>query len=257
MNNLAITPFHIIIPARYASTRLPEKMLKDIEGKPLIQRTYEQAMRCGAETVTIATDDERIQKVALAFGAPVCMTSMMHTCGTERLAEAASILGLSDDAIVVNVQGDEPLLPAFAVKNAVQQLIQYPMAKVATLCSPIVDTETFFNPNIVKVVLDAQGFALYFSRAPIPWDRGAEGFSTAYRHIGIYAYRAQLLQQFLSWPPSVLEQIELLESLRILSQGEKIHVSLMHEVIPAGVDTAADLEKVRSSFFVQTQSLMV
>ena len=243
------TPFHIVIPARYASTRLGEKMLKDVAGKQLIQRTYEQAIQCGAQSVTIATDDVRIQEVAAAFGAPVCMTSLSHTCGTERLAEAASILGFSDDTIVVNVQGDEPLLPLFAVLKSVQQLAEHPMAAVATLCTPILDKELFFNPNVVKVVLDAQGFALYFSRAPIPWGREAsEGFSSAYRHVGVYAYRASLLQQFLSWAPSSLEQIELLEPLRILSQGEKIHVSVMNEVIPAGVDTAADLEKVRSHF---------
>ncbi len=248
--------FHIIIPARFASTRLPGKMLRDIAGKTLIQRVYERAIECGAESVVIATDDERIQKVAETFGATVCMTSKDHICGTDRLAEAVSSLKFDDDAIIVNIQGDEPLLPVSAVKRAVQGLIDNLKAKVSTLCTPLFDQKSILDPNIVKVVIDKEGYAHYFSRAPIPWDRENKALSmnhAYFRHVGLYAYRANLLKQYQQWEPSPLEKMELLEQLRILWHNEKIHVSIIEENIPPGVDTESDLNQVISAYMLKRE----
>ncbi|WP_027330950.1 3-deoxy-manno-octulosonate cytidylyltransferase [Marinimicrobium agarilyticum] len=248
--------FHVIIPARYASSRLPAKPLRDIAGKPMIQHVYERACESGAESVTIATDDARIQTAAEAFGARVCMTSDQHQSGTDRLQEVVAQLKLADEAIVVNVQGDEPLIPAAVIDQVAANLAADGKASVATLCEPIESVEDFCNPNIVKVVMDTDGRALYFSRAPIPYPRDAfagegralpEGLS-ARRHIGIYAYRVGLLHRFVSWPQAPLERFESLEQLRVMWQGETIHVAEACEAVPGGVDTEADLERVRLLF---------
>lgn len=248
---MMIKPFHIIIPARLNSSRLPGKMLLDLDGKPLIQQTYESALKCGAASVTIATDDTDIKNVAHSFGANVCMTSVDHLTGTDRLAEAAMILKLKEEDIVVNIQGDEPLVSIQAVHKLVIAMQDNKAACTATLCTPIRDKKHLLDPNIVKVVLDNQGFALYFSRASIPFDRAGDNellFNPYYRHLGLYAYRVHTLQQYVSWEPCPIELVERLEQLRILWQGEKIHVSIMEEILPPGVDTLADLEVMREFF---------
>ncbi len=249
--------FHIIIPARFASTRLPGKPLLEIKGKTLIQRVYERALQCQATSVSIATDDERIAVCAESFGAKVCMTNREHPTGTDRLAEASELLGLSDNDIVVNFQGDEPLLPASAVHLAVKAMFNNTNASMATLCTPILNYETVLNPNVVKVVLDHKGFALYFSRAPIPFDRARlEGSSTIsasanqyyFHHLGLYAYRVSTLKKYYAWEPSLLETTERLEQLRFLYHGEKIHVSCIEDPLPPGVDTEADLKRIIAIF---------
>ncbi|UZJ45560.1 3-deoxy-manno-octulosonate cytidylyltransferase [Marinimicrobium sp. C6131] len=245
--------FYVVIPARYASSRLPAKPLKDIAGKPMIQHVYERACESAATKVIIATDDERIELAARAFGATVCMTSPDHQSGTDRLQEVVSQLGLPDDAIVVNVQGDEPLIPPAVINQVAQNLANDDSASVATLCEPIESVEDFCNPNIVKVVSDMSGRALYFSRAPIPYPRDAfagegralpEGF-VARRHIGIYAYRVGLLHRFVTWDQAPLERFESLEQLRVMWQGESIHVAEACRPVPGGVDTELDLDRVR------------
>lgn len=251
--------FAVVIPARYASTRLPGKPLLDIAGKPMIQRVYEQAQLSAAQRVIVATDDQRIATVVSAFGGEVCMTAASHRSGTDRLQEVVSQLGLADDAILVNVQGDEPLIPPSAINQVASLLQTATGAGIATLSEPITDLASLLNPNIVKVVTDTRGQALYFSRAPVPWPRDAFADSIAQqgelptgvdfqRHIGIYAYRAALLNDFVRWPPSILEQAESLEQLRAMSQGAKIAVAVAEEAPPAGVDTLADLEQVRQLF---------
>jgi 3-deoxy-manno-octulosonate cytidylyltransferase (CMP-KDO synthetase) len=248
--------FTVVIPARYGSTRLPGKPLLDIAGKPMIRRVWEQACKSGADQVVIATDDERILQVAAAFGAQVCMTSAEHPSGTDRLQQVAAELEFESSHIVVNVQGDEPLLPPAVIDQVARNLEQHTAAGISTLCEPITDLEELRNPNAVKVVRDENGLALYFSRAPIPWPR--EHFSAAaqlmppvgkwYRHIGIYAYRTAFLHQFVGWPPAPLEELEQLEQLRALYRGVRIHVAQADERVPAGVDTEQDLEAVRAHF---------
>lgn len=242
--------FHIIIPARFASERLPGKVLMDIAGKPLIQHVYERALLCGAKNVTIAVDDERVKKVVEAFGASVCMTKVEHSTGTDRLSEVVQKLCLSDDEIIVNIQGDEPLITPFAIKKTVKAMEDHQEAGVTTLCTLIRHSEEIVDPNMVKVVLDKDGFALYFSRAPIPWDRKAIDITKNryYRHVGLYAYRAKTLRKYNTWERSPLEDIEKLEQLRVLWHGEKIHVSVVEEPLPSGIDTEADLVRVRSAF---------
>ncbi len=249
--------FYVVIPARFASSRLPGKPLKDIAGKPMVQHVYERARQSGAGEVIIATDDERIETAANRFGARVCMTSPDHQSGTDRLQEVARQLNCAPDEILVNVQGDEPLIPPQVIDQVANNLAQQPAASVATLCEPILALEDFRNPNVVKVVADQQGLALYFSRAPIPWPRDhfAEGEGSALsenflarRHIGIYAYRSALLDRFVTWPQAPLEKIEALEQLRVLWQGERIHVAEACAQVPGGVDTQADLERVRRLF---------
>ncbi|MCG7497113.1 3-deoxy-manno-octulosonate cytidylyltransferase [Vibrio sp. Of7-15] len=243
--------FTVIIPARYQSSRLPAKPLADICGKPMIQWVYEQASKAGAEQVIIATDDERIQKVVEGFGGLVCMTSPDHDSGTERLAEVIEKFDIADDQIVVNVQGDEPLIPPSIIRQVADNLASV-SAPMATLAIEIEDEQEVFNPNAVKVVTDKDGFALYFSRATIPWDRDsfatkpAEIKQSLLRHIGIYAYRAGFINTYINWQPSALEKIECLEQLRVLWYGEKIHVAVAHEAPAAGVDTPEDLETVRA-----------
>ena len=244
---------HIIIPARYASTRLPGKPLLDIAGQPMIVRVLERARASGAQRVVVATDDERIRDVVTAFGAEVVMTRADHLSGTDRLAEAIMLLGLDEDEIVVNLQGDEPLMPPLLVRQVAALLAARPAAVMATACHAITCREDFLNPNAVKVVTDREGHALYFSRAPIPWPRDImSGASTApikaFRHIGLYAYRAGFVARYAAWPACPLETSESLEQLRVLWQGEKIAVVEAEEAPAAGVDTPEDLERVRNFF---------
>ena len=245
--------FHVIIPARYGSTRLPGKPLLDIGGKPMIQRVYEQACNTQAASVTIATDDQRIFDSAQSFGAKVVMTAEDHESGTDRLQETVVKLGLADEDIVVNVQGDEPLLPPELVQQVAHNLATTDSA-IATLCEPLTDIALAFDPNVVKVVMDAAGFAMYFSRASIPFHRasytsGQPELNPAlpvYRHIGLYAYRVGLLHDFVRWGPCPLEQAEALEQLRAMWHGAKIHVAVAQITPPAGVDSADDLARVRA-----------
>jgi len=247
--------FYVVIPARYASTRLPAKPLKEIAGKPMIQHVYERACESAAAQVIIATDDTRIEAVAKSFGARVCMTSAAHNSGTDRLQEVAAQLGLKPEDIVVNVQGDEPLIPPAVIDQVAANLAENMYASVATLSEPIHSLDDFRNPNIVKVVADQLGKALYFSRAPIPWPRDhfakpntsslPDNFP-AQRHIGIYAYRVALLNRFITWPQAQLEQIESLEQLRVLANGESIHIAEACAAVPGGVDTEADLLRVKA-----------
>lgn len=244
------TNFVVVIPARYESSRLPGKPLADIYGKPMVQWVYERAKACGAEQIIVATDDNRIKQAVEAFGGEVCMTSADHTSGTERLAEVVEKYQFSDDTIVVNVQGDEPMIPSVNISQVAQNLADMAEQQVgmATLAEPICSVAELNNPNVVKVVTDKDGLALYFSRSAIPFDRDGDQTSLNYgylRHIGIYAYRAGFIKQYVSWPASQLEQIESLEQLRVLWQGEKIHVASAAEPPPAGVDTMEDLEQVR------------
>ena len=250
--------FSVIIPARYASTRLPGKPLLDIGGKPMIQRVYEQACKSSATQVVIATDDKRIQQAAENFGAKVCMTASDHVSGTDRLQEVAKQLSLPDDHLIVNVQGDEPLIPSDNIDQVAGLLANAPDAGIATLSEVIDNTSDLFDPNVVKVVVDVNGRALYFSRAPLPWAR--DDFSRVYeqlpahlpkstdfqRHIGIYAYRVGFLHQFITWAPAPLELCESLEQLRAMWNGVPIMVAIAKETPPPGVDTQADLDRIRS-----------
>ena len=247
--------FYVVIPARYASTRLPAKPLKEIAGKPMIQHVYERACESDATQVIIATDDARIEAVAQSFGAHVCMTSAAHNSGTDRLQEVVTQLGLGETDIVVNVQGDEPLIPHAVINQVAANLAASHYASMATLSEPIHSLDDFRNPNIVKAVADQTGKALYFSRAPIPWPRdhfAKSGVNAlpdnfpAQRHIGIYAYRVALLNRFITWPQAILEQIESLEQLRVLANGEAIHIADACAAVPGGVDTEADLMRVKA-----------
>jgi len=237
--------FSVVIPARYAASRLPGKPLLDIAGKPMIQRTFEQAQASAATAVYIATDDERIKTVAEGFGARVCMTSAEHRSGTDRLQEAAAQLQFADEHIVVNVQADEPLIPPAAINQVADNLATHAAAGIATLCEAIDSQEQIDDPNVVKVVIDNLGHALYFSRSAIPW-QGSASARNCFRHIGIYAYRVSTLNRFVRWPASALEIQEKLEQLRALSNGVKVQVALCEQAIPPGVDTEHDLEAVRS-----------
>jgi 3-deoxy-manno-octulosonate cytidylyltransferase (CMP-KDO synthetase) len=238
--------FIVLIPARLASSRLPGKPLVDIGGKPMIQHVYERAVLSKAAEVLIVTDAVDIQEVAAGFGASTVMTAAEHPSGTSRLAEAASILGLPDDQIVVNVQGDEPLIPPAAIDQLAEALTAS-SADMATLASPLNDHEDMLNPNVVKVVTDARSEALYFSRAAIPFNRDESqtGLASSMRHIGLYAYRTQFLHAYQTWDETVLEKLEQLEQLRALYYGARILVSVMQDHHSPGVDTIEDLEKVR------------
>lgn len=244
--------FRVIIPCRYGSTRFPGKPLADIAGKPMVQHVYERAVESGAESVVIATDDDRIRKVAEEFGAHVCMTSPDHTSGTERIAEAVVALGYLEDEVIVNVQGDEPLVPPVVIKQVAEDLLKYENAKVATLYEEIKTVKELWDPNIVKVVPSKRGYALYFSRAPVPWDRehfplkeGQPLETEHFRHVGIYAYRAGFLQEYMEWESSALEQMEKLEQLRVLWNGGRVHVTPAQAVVPPDVNTEEDLKAVR------------
>ena len=242
--------FSVVIPARYQSTRLPGKPLIDLAGKSMVQRVYDQACHSEASRVIVATDDERIALAVKKFGGEVCMTSDQHPSGTDRLQEVCSILKFDDDEVVVNVQGDEPLIPPAVINQVARNLIQS-NAEMATLSEVIDNTEDFLDPNIVKVVVNTMSHAIYFSRAPIPWPR--DEFSASQkelphevecqRHLGIYAYRVSLLNKFVSWPEAAIEQVEKLEQLRALWQGIAIHVEQSVENIPPGIDTESDLKR--------------
>lgn len=250
MTDTAPPDFVVAIPARYASTRLPGKPLRLIAGEPMIVHVARRAREAGAREVVVATDDARIADALAPLGVTVCMTSSDHASGTDRLAETAAQRGWSDDTVVVNLQGDEPLAPPAAIRAAVDALIASG-APIATLAQPISGTDELFDPNCVKLVRDAQGIALYFSRAPIPWHRDAFARDRLtlppgpwLRHIGLYVYRVGALRQFAQMRAGALEQIESLEQLRALEAGWRIAVALSPEPFPAGVDTEADLARV-------------
>lgn len=236
----------LVIPARYASSRLPGKPLRELAGKPLIQHVHERAMAAGFATVLVATDDERIRRVCSDFGAQVAMTASTHETGSDRLAEVVQQQGWADDTIVVNLQGDEPLTPVANLHQLARNLTQYPQASIATLATPIFTEAEFLNPNVVKVVRDARGMALYFSRSPIPFQRdaGVALQDYALRHIGMYAYRAGFLKAFAGMPSAQTEQLEKLEQLRALAHGYRIHVDIAAEIPGAGVDTEEDAQRV-------------
>lgn len=246
--------FCVVIPARYQSERLPGKPLLDIAGQPMIQHVYERAVASKAADVVVATDDDRVRQVVEGFGGKCCMTSPEHPSGTDRLQEVCRVLDFPEEHVVVNVQGDEPLIPPAVINQVAGNLIRN-QAEIATLCELITLKDDLFDPNIVKVVMAESGQALYFSRAPIPW--GRDSFATLpetlpdtskyYRHLGLYAYRVKALNQFVSWMPSPLEETEKLEQLRALWHGMSIHVALACETLPPGVDTFKDLERVRKS----------
>ncbi|MSR12284.1 MAG: 3-deoxy-manno-octulosonate cytidylyltransferase [Gammaproteobacteria bacterium] len=237
--------FSVVIPARFGATRLPGKPLLDICGKPMIQHTFERAMASSAAAVYIATDDERIRAVAEGFGAKVCMTATSHRSGTDRIQEVTAQLQLPPTHIVVNVQADEPLLPPQAINQVASNLALHPTVGIATLCEIITSKDEIDDPNSVKVVLSRQGRALYFSRSTIPWHASASA-KNCYRHIGIYAYRVAVLNEFVQWPVTELELVEKLEQLRALYNDVPIHVEVSALQIPPGVDTERDLESVRA-----------
>jgi 3-deoxy-manno-octulosonate cytidylyltransferase (CMP-KDO synthetase) len=236
--------FIAVIPARYASTRLPGKPLADIAGKPMIEWVYRQTVQSGASEVIVATDDERIAAACRAFDARVELTSSEHASGTDRIAEIARRFGWDDDQIVVNVQGDEPLISPVCIAQAARLLGWHPQAAIATLVAPLESAAQFHDPNYVKVVTDKDGYALYFSRAPIPWPRDGDT-PQVLRHLGLYAYRAAGLRAISAAPPCVLEQVEKLEQLRALWLGYKIVVAEAAEPPSPHVDTEEDLAKVR------------
>jgi len=261
MNQTAATPpFIAVVPARLASTRLPNKPLADRGGKPMVVRVAEQARAAGAQQVLIATDAQQVLDAARSHGIDALLTRADHPSGTDRLAEVAERLGLSDDTIVVNVQGDEPLIDPALVRGVASHLAANPDCAIATAAHPITDPAEVFNPNVVKVVLDARSVALYFSRAPIPWARDAwqphwpnvaampAPATTVYRHIGLYAYRAKFLRSYPSLALSPLEQVEALEQLRAMWHGERIAVLVTHDAPLPGVDTPADLARVQALF---------
>jgi len=249
----------VVIPARYASARLPGKPLADIAGKPMVVRVHERAVASGVGPVVVATDDERVVAVAQAGGADVVLTSRAHASGTDRIAEVAAMRGLGPETVVVNVQGDEPLLPPGLIEQVATNLSDRPDFAIASLCEAIECEEEIFDPGVVKVVFGANGRAAYFSRAPIPYYRehfepGA-GTSRAgaaaglhYRHVGLYAYRARFLARFASLAPAPSELAESLEQLRAIHHGFPIHMEVARERPGPGVDTPADLERVRAIF---------
>ncbi len=243
--------FVVVIPARYASSRLPGKPLADIHGSPMVVHVLRQALAAGASQVIVATDHPEVAAAVTAAGGEVCMTRSDHQSGTERLAEVVEKYQFADDTIVVNVQGDEPLIPPVIIEQVAQNLAMANCG-MATLSAPITDAHEAFNPNAVKVVTNAEGYALYFSRATIPWDRErfAESLQSIgdqfQRHLGIYAYRAGFIRRYVEWAPCPLEQIELLEQLRVLWYGEKIHVAPAKAIPAVGVDTEEDLNRVRA-----------
>lgn len=245
--------FVAIIPSRMKSTRLPEKPLKDIGGKPMVVRVAERAAAAGADQVVVATDHKAIFEVCEKHRVKVLMTREDHPTGTDRLSEAVTALNLSDDTIVVNVQGDEPLIPTEVIQTVAQTLVEHPDCAMATAAHTIYDIDSFKNPNVVKVEVNARGEAMTFSRAPLPWPRDQfrkddqrlpEDFS-ALHHIGLYAYRASFLKLFPTLERAPIEALESLEQLRAMWHGHKIAVAILKENLPAGVDTEEDLERVR------------
>lgn len=247
--------FVVVIPARYASSRLPGKPLADIAGKPMVVRVAEQAAKSGATEIWIATDHEGVANAVTQHGFDVLMTRPDHATGTDRIAEAAQQLGWADDTIVVNVQGDEPRIAPELIREVAFDLATHAQAAIATACHPIERDADFFDPNVVKVVIDREGYAMYFSRAPIPFARDQFRASNtlprglpAHRHIGIYAYRGAFLAAYASLAPSPIEQFEALEQLRAMWHGYRIAVAVTMHAPEAGVDTEADLERVRALY---------
>lgn len=244
--------FTVVIPSRYGSTRLPGKPLIDLNGKPMIQRVVERALMSGASHVIVATDDQRIVEAVSAEKVEVVLTSAEHESGTDRVWEAIKDADLEDESVIVNVQGDEPLIPSTVINQAAQLVTETEGCGVATLCEAIHDSSEIFNQNVVKVVADRHGRALYFSRAPIPWQRGEFESKRApvtadswFRHLGIYAFKYWALKRFVSLPQSSLERLESLEQLRLLENGIAIAIAQSDIVVPAGVDTKEDVERVR------------
>ena len=245
--------FTVIIPARLKSSRLPDKPLADICGEPMVVRTARRAALSGADRTIVAVDDRAVLDVVEAAGFEAVLTRADHPTGTDRLSEVVEHLGLADDEIVVNLQGDEPVMPPYVLEQVAAVLEEHPESQMATAAHPITDIESFMNPNVVKVVLDAEGHAITFSRAPVPWPRDAfredktklpENLG-ALHHIGLYAYRAGFLRRFPTLEQAPLEKTESLEQLRALYYGDRISVMVLDEALPAGVDTAEDLERVR------------
>lgn len=243
--------FRVVIPARYASTRLPGKPLQLLAGRPLVAHVHDRAIAAGADEVLVATDDERIVEACAAFGAAAVMTSPAHRSGSERLAEVVQLRGWGDEEVVVNLQGDEPLTPPAAIRQVAEDLARFPEAVVSTLCAPIHSAAQLNDPHTVKVVCDKVGFALYFSRAPIPWERdvmGAEERAApiGWRHVGLYCYRAGYLRRYAALAPCELENVEKLEQLRVLWHGARIHVAEAVQVPGHGIDTPEDLALVEA-----------
>ena len=247
--------FIVVIPARFGSTRFPGKPLALIKGKPMIQHVYERSLQAGAQDVIVATDDKRIGSVVEGFAGKVCYTGNQHESGTERIAEVLSKLGISNDTIVVNVQGDEPFIPPQNITQVAHKLMEAsanPNMQMATLCFPIIAQAELHNPNVVKVNFAENGKALYFSRAPIPYDRNwVENTqimqdNAYFRHVGIYAYKASFIHEYIKLSPSHYEKIESLEQLRVLYHGYDIHVSIASQAPPHGVDTPEDLDRLNS-----------
>ena len=238
--------FSVIIPARYASSRLPAKMLKEINGKSLIEHTYSNAIKSNASRVIIATDDERIKTVAEGFGAEVCMTNDSHTSGTSRIAEAVSFLNFQNDDVIVNLQGDEPMMIPSAINQVASNLVSSGMS-VATLCEAIDTVDAYFDENCVKVVYNSRGRAMYFSRSPVPAFRDGQNINLdlCFRHIGLYAYRVNFLKNYSNMPISRLEMAEKLEQLTFLTEGFNVHVDVSFASTGYGVDTESDLIKVK------------
>ncbi len=244
--------FHVIIPARYDSVRLPGKPLLDIAGKPMVAHVVDAALSSGAASVTVATDDARVESAVRQWGGEAVLTASSHQSGSDRIAEACAILDLPGDAVVVNVQGDEPLIPSALIRQVAALLVGAGDADMATLCTPMEDAEEYADPSAVKVVMDRSGRAIYFSRAQIPWKRedgtavnALDAWRKAHRHLGIYAYRSGYIQEFSARGPCELESLERLEQLRTLGYGESIACAVAEVVPPPGVDTPADLERVR------------
>ena len=243
--------YKVVIPARYASTRLPGKPLLEINGWPMIQHVHQRAIESGADEIVIATDDQRIESAVEAFGAKVVMTSSLHQSGADRIAEVVAKLDWPAETIVVNLQGDEPCMPPQLLDQVATDMATHMDAAVTTLSNQVKSKEMLFDPHVVKIVTDSAGYALYFSRAPIPWHRDEfnqredqlpVGVSFL-QHIGIYAYRASFLERFVNWPVAPVEQAESLEQLRVLWHGERIHVSQATQLPGQGVDTMNDLQK--------------
>jgi len=247
-----MTPFHIVIPARYASVRFPGKPLVEINGKTMLQHVYEVAATSSAQSIVIATDDERIFNSASRYCDRVLMTSDTHRSGTDRLAEVCGIMQWQAHEIVVNLQGDEPLTPVELIHQVAENLHQHPQASIATLSTPLVQQEEIDDPNIVKLVRDADNYALYFSRAAIPFQRDSDSHSSEtilknyHRHLGMYAYRVAFLNVYSQLPVCDLEQIEKLEQLRAMYYGHKIHVQQAVKLPGPGIDTPEDLQKIHS-----------
>ncbi len=246
--------FCVVIPARYGSTRLPGKPLLEIAGRPMIRHVWERAVASAAEEVVIATDDPRVARCAEDFDARVCLTGGHHRSGSDRIAEVLEQLAWPEERIVVNLQGDEPCTPPALLNQVAEDLAEHSGAAMTTLAEPIRERADLFDPDVVKVVTDAEGYALYFSRAPIPWHRDEflEGdlplpkHTDFRRHLGIYAYRAGFLRRYVNWSPAPLELAESLEQLRVLWHGERIHVSRAVEAPGPGVDTRDDLARVEA-----------